>query len=284
MDSAANIDGLVVRYQRLGSGAPHLLLLHGFGASIFTWRDVAPRLAGHGTVTAFDLPIFGHNPLPAFDRWPGPDPFTFDGAVDMTVEIARGLGIDRAVVIGHSAGGNLALGMARDHPEFVDALVLISSPVTGGPPSAVRRLAAQGWTAPLAQWSLGLAGKHLMKTGLARSRHDSEGVDDAVTRGYAQALQEPGWAGTLWRLTARFEAPDFATVVPSVRVPVLAIRGRDDRLLRREQTAALVANLPDSRNVVIEQCGHLPHEEHLERVVEEIVSFLDGIKPQARQP
>ena len=54
-----DVRGLNLHYKKSGSGEPTFLLLHGFGASVFTWRDVMAQIATRGTVLAYDRPAFG---------------------------------------------------------------------------------------------------------------------------------------------------------------------------------------------------------------------------------
>ncbi len=60
------VDGLVVHYKIAGQGSPAILLLHGFGASVFSWREVMEPLSWYGMVVAFDRPAFGltSRPMP----------------------------------------------------------------------------------------------------------------------------------------------------------------------------------------------------------------------------
>lgn len=65
------INGLQVHYKIAGQGQPTLVLLHGFGASVFSWREVTEPLSEIGTVIAFDRPAFGLTERPLPGEWPG---------------------------------------------------------------------------------------------------------------------------------------------------------------------------------------------------------------------
>ena len=65
-----DVDGTAVHYKQYGVGQPVMILLHGFGASVFSWREVGEPLAAYGTVLAYDRPAFGltERPLPDIRR------------------------------------------------------------------------------------------------------------------------------------------------------------------------------------------------------------------------
>lgn len=60
------IDQLKIHYKELGTGEPAFILLHGFGASTFSWRHIMEPLAEYGRVIAYDRPGFGltSRPMP----------------------------------------------------------------------------------------------------------------------------------------------------------------------------------------------------------------------------
>ena len=62
-----NIIGWNIHYIIHGKGEPTIILLHGFGASLFSWRDVIGPLSSFGTVVAYDRPAFGLTERPFID-------------------------------------------------------------------------------------------------------------------------------------------------------------------------------------------------------------------------
>ena len=67
------INGLNVHYKIMGQGQPVFILLHGFGASLFSWHAVMEPLSQTGTVIAYDRPAFGLTERPM--QWSGQDPY-----------------------------------------------------------------------------------------------------------------------------------------------------------------------------------------------------------------
>ena len=93
--------------QVMGEGPP-LLLLHGTGASTHSWRDVMPRLAGHYTVIAPDLP--GH----AFTIRPPSGSLSLPGMASAVAALLRKLDVKPVRAAGHSAGAAVLVRMAAD--------------------------------------------------------------------------------------------------------------------------------------------------------------------------
>ncbi|MBC8263534.1 MAG: hypothetical protein H8E47_05355 [Anaerolineales bacterium] len=87
-----DINGLQVHYKMAGQGGPALVLLHGFGASVFSWREVMEPLAEIGTVIAFDRPAFGLTERPVPGEWEGESPYRAEAQVELTVGLLDELG------------------------------------------------------------------------------------------------------------------------------------------------------------------------------------------------
>ncbi|XP_025805651.1 uncharacterized protein LOC112884474 isoform X1 [Panicum hallii] len=107
-----------------------ILLLHGFGASVFSWSSVMrplARIAG-AKVLAFDRPAFG---LTSRANWSGDDskplnPYSMAFSVMATLAFIDYLGAEKAVLVGHSAGCLVAVDAYFEAPERVAALVLVA--------------------------------------------------------------------------------------------------------------------------------------------------------------
>ncbi|MCA9663697.1 MAG: alpha/beta fold hydrolase, partial [Myxococcales bacterium] len=249
-----------------------------------TWREVLGPLGARGRVVAFDRPAFGLSarPLPpagARDFPSGDDPYGAAAQVAQTIALMDALAIDRAVLVGSSAGGTLALRVALARPERVRALVLLAPAVyTGGPPP---------WFAPLLRTpQLRRIGPLLLR-GLAERAdafteaawHDPGRVDAAIARGYARALEVDDWDRALWRYTLAFSGnDDLPPRLADLDLPILVIAGDDDRVVPTAESERLADALPSAELVVIGACGHLPHEECPAPTLAAIDGFLDRLE------
>src|SRR5581483_10440425 len=115
----ATVDGLRLHYLDEGAG-PAIVLLHGLGASTFAFRHNVPALACRFRVVAVDLPGHGLSGRDAPDLSLSAQARYVSGLLDQ-------LGIERAVVVGHSMGGGVAQRIAIAQPGRVAGLVLIAS-------------------------------------------------------------------------------------------------------------------------------------------------------------
>jgi pimeloyl-ACP methyl ester carboxylesterase len=257
------VDGLRVHYKTLGQGEPTLVLLHGFAASVFTWREVMGPLAELSTAIAFDRPAFGltERPLPG-ETWQGKSPYTREAQADLTVALMDELGVEKAVLVGNSAGGTIAVLTALRHPERVEALVLVDPAIysSGGTP---------GWLRPLLRTPqmrrIGpLFARAIRNWGedFGRSAwHDPSKLTPEIWDGYKKPLQAENWDRALWQFTLDSHPLGLAEQLDQIQMPVLVITGDDDRIVPAEQSVRLAGELPKAELVVIPDCGHIPHEE-----------------------
>lgn len=109
-------------YEVHGNGKP-IVLLHSGGADLRDWMFVAPLLARHYKVVAFDGRGCGKSPSPI-------EPANY---VKDLLELLDHLEIDRATLVGHSMGGQIATDFALEYPDRVSKLVLVAPALSGFP-------------------------------------------------------------------------------------------------------------------------------------------------------
>ncbi|MCX8068840.1 MAG: alpha/beta hydrolase [Anaerolineae bacterium] len=270
------VNGLTVHYKMAGSGRPAFLLLHGFAASTFSWREVMEPMAEWGTVVAFDRPGFGLTERPM--EWEGPSPYGPEAQAALTVGLMDALGIERTVLVGNSAGGALALLVALTYPERVEALVLVSPAVyVGG--------GAPGWVRPLLNTPqmrrLGpLLARSIRDWGVDFGRsawHDPSKLTPEIWEGYSKPLRAENWDRALWEVTRASRPLGLEKRLGEVRVPVLVVTGDDDRIVPTQQSVRLAGEIPGAQLVVVPECGHVPQEECPGPFLEAVEAFLRNI-------
>jgi pimeloyl-ACP methyl ester carboxylesterase len=150
--------------------APVIVFIHGSRVTKSMWRAITARLADRYRCVCVDLP--GHGGLA--DR-----PFTLDGAADIVEDALPADGSGRAVVVGLSLGGYVAMAVAARNPDRVRGLVLAGSTAEpSGPAAAAFRLFA---------WALGTAPKRpfdALNTWFFRRRYPPEVAEPIVEAGY----------------------------------------------------------------------------------------------------
>src|SRR5215470_11120649 len=113
-------DGVRVFYRAAGdTKAPVVLLLHGFPASSFMFRELIPRLANRYRVIAPDLPGFGFTEVPAERKYP----YSFDGLATTIGAFTEALRIDRFALYVFDYGAPTGFRLAMAHPDRITAIV-----------------------------------------------------------------------------------------------------------------------------------------------------------------
>lgn len=272
--------GIEYHYVRSGDDTCTVLFLHGFGASTFSWRDTLPDAAARCTAIAFDRPGFGLTERPLHGEWDGPNPYSPTTQADHTIELMDALGIGQAVLVGHSAGGAVAVLAAARHPDRVSGLVLEAPAIyTGGTPTPrwLRPLLATPQGRRVGQLLVrrtlsGPAGADLVRAAWA----DPSAVTDEIIEGYRAPLAIRDWDRALWELTIA-SRPDLpADVLEQIDCPVLVVAGTEDGAVPYEDSVRVAQTL-GARLATFEETGHLPHEERAERFSTELFRFLDEL-------
>jgi len=272
---------IATRYLRIaGDGAP-LLLLHGFGDSADTWRPLMAELETFGRpAVAPDLPGFGAcAPLERAPLLPQWDAFV----ADVITQLARQSG--RSVVVaGNSLGGLLTLRMAQRPDLPIAAAIPIAPGGLARPPwlrllrddVVVRRLLAL----PL-PWPRHLIGKVMTQLYLQAGFHRPTVVDPRISSAFADNLRDKQALRRLvavGRALAR-EGSSLDLNLADIEYPMLVVWGRQDRLLSPAGADLLADVVPNTRVVVLEQCGHCPQVEHPRPVAQAIEDFLGAVLP-----
>jgi len=259
------------------------VLLHGFGASTFSWEAVAQGLSGTLPVLAFDRPGFGLTERPL--DWTGADPYAPETQADLTIALMDELGIDRAVLVGHSAGGTVAALVAARYPDRVAAVVLEDPAIyAGGPPSFLTPLFRTPQfrrIGPLVARNLG--GQR--GTDFLRSAwHDPTRIPQATYEGYRKPLRVADWDKALWLLTIAPRPSDVPGIVAQIEAPALFLTGDDDRIVPAEDTRRASELLEGAQFLTIEACGHIPHEEQPADFIQAVTGFAEEHVPTPVEP
>ena len=274
------VNGLRVHYKMMGAGEPVLVLLHGFGASLFSWHKVMEPLSEVGTVIAFDRPAFGLTERPLPGEWTGESPYSTQAQVELTIGLLDALGVERAILVGNSAGGTIAMLTALAHAERVQALVLVDPAVyTGGGSPALARLFSN---TPQMQRIGPLLARRIRTWGqdlLRLAWHDPSKITPEDREGYLKPLQAENWDRALWELTRVSRAPDLVKRLAEIQMDCLVITGDDDRIVPTEQSIRLSQELPHATLTVIPNCGHVPQEECPDEFLRAVRDLLPSVIP-----
>ncbi len=273
------IEGINYHYKEAGSGKPVLLLLHGFGASVYSWREVMQPLARYGQVIAYDRPAFGLTDRPMPGDWSGESPYSLSSQARMLVELLDAKGIDKAILVGNSAGGTLALYTALNYPTRVQALILVDAAVFSGGP------AFPDWLRPLLETPQArrigpLLVRSIQETGmqiLIKAWNAPSKITDQIRQNYRQPLQLANWDRALWELTIASAPTHIAERLPELHLPVLVMTGDNDQIVPTDQSLRLAREIPGASLAVIPNCGHVPQEECPQVFMQAAGEFIAGL-------
>ena len=267
------VSGLDLHYKLAGEGSPVFVLLHGFGASTYSWRSVVDDLAQVGTVITYDRPGFGLTERPLV--WEGESPYSPDAQVEIVLELMDELDLEEAILIGNSAGGTVALNTALSAPSRVSALILVDAAVYagGGSPAWVRPLLFTpqlDHLGPLLARTISNRGDQF----IMNSWHQPQRIPEEVFINYRKPLQVQNWDRALWELTKSSYPLNLDQRLTELSVPTLVITGDDDRIVPTEDSIRLASEIPGADLAVIENCGHLPQEECPAEFLEAVFGFV----------
>ncbi|MCS5713573.1 alpha/beta hydrolase [Herbiconiux sp. CPCC 205716] len=257
--------GVDLAFRMRGSG-PAVVLLHGTSANHAVWEPVGDALASRATVIALDQRGHGRSDKPASG-------YTGDDFVSDVVTVLDALGLERALVAGHSLGGrNAWLAAARqpgrvtgavvvDYTPFVEPEVLdeLDVRVAAGFRSFPDRAAIEQYLRE--RYPAILPGAVERR---ARWGYRQDAADSWVPRADPAAMRQ---------LIEGFRTP-YLDEFREVAVPMVHLRGEASRIVSEPSWASAMTERPDDRFVVVAEADHYIPEEHPELVAAEIALAL----------
>ena len=255
-----------IRYFDTGdTGGETLLLVHGIGQSLFTWRQNIDFFADCGyRVIAMDLAGCGFSGHPNIY-------YTVEENALVIGAFLDAMGIERAHIGAFSTGALSALVYAHSNPERVGRLVLVSP---GGPnenyPFALRALTT--WLGRT------LFLMHLSETAvrnvLSDLFFDATQIGSQVVAGYYKPLRHRDVRETLVMMMMHFDDTYVRSILKSIRHRMLVFSGTEDRLHTEDMIRDYALIPPHAEHIRVRNCGHLVHEEKADRFNEAARAFL----------
>ncbi|KAK7271153.1 hypothetical protein RJT34_26809 [Clitoria ternatea] len=293
-DETIKIDSLSLEPNLEGIGQVGIVLIHGFGGGVFSWRHVMGSLARQSncTVAAFDRPGWGLTSRLSREDWEKkglPNPYKLESQVDVLLSFCSEIGFSSVVLIGHDDGGLLALMAAQrvqtsmnSFNVSVKGVVLLNV--------SLSREVVPSFARILLHTSLGK--KHLVRPLLRteitqvvnrRSWYDATKLTTEVMTLYKAPLYVEGWDEALHEIgklssETILSAKNAESLLQAVKdIPVLVIAGAEDSLVSMRYCQAMASKFVNSRLVAISGCGHLPHEECPKALLAAISPFINKL-------
>jgi pimeloyl-ACP methyl ester carboxylesterase len=241
---------LRLEYEWVGapeSPHPTVVFLHEGLGSVAMWKDFPERFCRAAGLRGLVFSRYGYGrstPRPPGERWPVD--FMHRQAWQVLPALFAELGIERPWLFGHSDGASIALLYAARFP--VAGLVVLAP--------------------------------HIMVEGIsvssivdARAAYLEGGLRERLAR-YHDDIDSAFWGwNDIW-LDPAFRAWDIRPHLAAIQAPLLAIQGEDDEYGTLEQIEGIARLAPQTRLLVLPACGHSPHRDQPERLMQEAARFM----------
>ncbi|HET6646017.1 MAG TPA: alpha/beta hydrolase [Pyrinomonadaceae bacterium] len=266
----ADVNGVRVHYQEAGPmDGPAVILIHGFASSTLVWSKVFLEFAARGLrVIAPDLLGYGYSGKPRnFD-------YTIGAQARMLDKLLEQLGLAQVTLVGSSYGGAIAASIALDYPTRVKKLVLVGA-VTNNEPT--KYLLMRLFGSPLIGDILSpllLSSRQLLKRRMKRvyDRH-SWVLDDVRVEARHQPLRTAATHRAIIRTVRRWDADRIQREAHLITQPTLLVWGDNDAEVPLRFGQQLLNAIKGARMIIIQNCGHLPHEEFPQAFIEVVGGF-----------
>lgn len=238
------MSGAEIHWVHCGAGQP-ILLLHGFGSFLYTWRKIIRGFSEKFEVHAIDMPGFGLSGAP-----PGFSNGLTDQA-DFIADMIKAMQWGKVTIIGHSFGGAVCMEVCQRHPELLRAAVLVGSSVPGQmsiPDSVMKNI---------------LLFKYYNRSLITQG--ELEVIELLNSRKQPDNLAE-------LLLSTSFKESKI------IKCPASVVWGRCDRVIDPQKAGTITSFFESSQLSTIESCGHAPHEECPGKFQDLVMPFLEGQK------
>ncbi len=251
IDKKVVVDGLLVNYRIYGEQGETILMLHGWGDNLATFKGISEELSKAFYVVCIDLPGFGQSDSPK-NTW------GLDEYAAFVNDFCNKINLNVGYLVGHSNGGAISIKLVAEGLFKPKKLILLASSGVRtnykGRNKVLRIATKTGkiFTKPLPA---------TMKTKIRRKVYDSVGSDMLV----AEHLQE-----TFKKVIRE----DITETSSKISIPTLLIYGSDDKATPLEYGDIFSKKIKNSKLVEINDAGHFIHLEKQEEVIDLIEEFI----------
>ena len=274
------IDGLPIAYREAGDpGKPVLLLLHGFPASSFMFRDLIPRLRDQFHVIAPDYPGFGHSATPSSVDFE----YTFDRLTDVLATFTDRLGLDRYALYLQDFGGPVGFRLATRRPERVSFLVVQNANAyEEGLPDDFWQLPRRLWADPSPANRAAIAEAAMSEAALewnyTHGTADPSLISPDSWLLQSALLNRPGNREAMLELLVDYRTnleryPEWHEYFRAHQPPTLIVWGRHDEIFPEPGAHAYVRDLP-AADLNLLDTGHFALEDHSDVIAAHIRRFV----------
>jgi pimeloyl-ACP methyl ester carboxylesterase len=258
-------EGTRILYRCAGAGEP-VLLMHGFGEDSRVWDSIMGDISNHNFIF-MDLPGFGLSELI--------EPYTIDRLAESACAVLDAEGIDRCIALGHSMGGYVALSIAAQQPDRLNALGLIHShPYADENEKKLNRSRSIDY---IRTHGIEPFVKQLIPVLFSKAQRVKHGkeIDLLIARGSRYCAE-----AYISALAAMRDREDYAGVLADFPKPVLFVVGSEDEAIPSSSSLSQLS-LPESGMIhILQGVGHMSMFEDPERTKKIVYDFLYYLRNQ----
>jgi pimeloyl-ACP methyl ester carboxylesterase len=252
--------GVLVRTVQAGAGDTTLLLLHGYGESLTTWRSLFDPLAIGARVLAIDLPGFGGSAKPDV-------PYSLPAITERLSRFIDRWTTGPLVVMGHSMGGELAANLALVRPDRVKLLVLIAP--------AGYRIGLGGIAGSMTPTKARTIGRYLALRSLITPIHDPGWLGEPDSNAAYDQTGDAEYSRAAARVLEEFDFVALRSRFRELTQPTLLIWGGLDPVVPFSVGDTLSRTIPCVRYLPLPKAFHRPHAEIPDTVLWAVKQFLE---------
>jgi pimeloyl-ACP methyl ester carboxylesterase len=251
------VSGLTIHYRDQGKqDGRSVIFLHGSSGSLHVFEPLIEEIGGGYRFISYDHPGHGlTGPHPAND-------YSYAGYAQALDLVRSKLDVDHFVLVGHSMGGWIAWRYAVDHPEAVDALILISAsgmPARNEDPmpklSLGQQLMQTGFGRWLSEYTLP---RSMIESSTRAAIYDDDLVTDDLVDQFWELMRYPGNRQAFSNRSQLGREPELAYLANSIEAPTLLIWGDKDAFVLPSSALSFSERIPQSETVLLPDIGHLP--------------------------
>ncbi len=268
------IDSFNLHYRDYGEGNKTILLIHGFAASTYSFKDLFLPLSKYGRVVALDLPGFGLTERPLKKNL-NYNPYSREGQVEVIKRFLDALNIKKVIILGHSMGGGIATYFTIKYPEYVEKLIIEDGALFDQEMGGV---IIKFLRTPIGKFLWPLIVKPLVNQ-ISKLKdiayYEPNFIKDIDLEEYKKALNVKNWEYGLYEIITSQKKLNLKEKLNEIDKDVLIIWGEFDKVIPKETGYEISSLIKKSEIKIIKECGHVPHEEKIDEFLKIVIEFIE---------
>lgn len=256
-----------IHYIERGSGQQHVVLLHGFGANTFTWKNQIDLLSQEGFhVWAIDFLGFGLSDKPLEAK------YSIELYRKQVEDFLKAKNIQNPHVVGNSMGGAIALALAAHNPEKIASMTLID-------PLAypVKMPFFYSLGKAFGKLAIPFFSRSLVHQAIKKIYYDPKKITEDQIDAYWVPYQMEGGRDVVINILRSFDQALLDQLCQSyaqIKTPIFLVWGEQDKWIPLSHLDHLLEDFPHAEQMTIPFCGHSPQEETPDEVNPKLIQFL----------